>query len=174
MARTEEFTKFRISKPYGYNPPDVEAAILQYEETVGRLNAALVEVKQANIRFQERIRKLEDELRAMHLEMSCMELPDTEEAIQSVVLNDFKNYHNDVQPEAPPKGKELEGEGIVDIEKELKPRGLRFGKRHEGPTIEGLGEEEDEVKTDINPDGPTIPQMPRPGQKSSGGFKIVT
>jgi hypothetical protein len=93
--KPNDFTKFRLSKPYGYHPPDVEKAIEQYEEMIGKLNDKLSEKIQLCSKYQERINKLEEELRAMHIEMSSLELPDTEEMVESVVLGDFRNYPND-------------------------------------------------------------------------------
>ena len=94
--KPSNFTRFSISKPWGYYPPEVEEVIEKYEETIGQLNAKLTEKIRQNAKLKDRIVKLEDELRAMHIEMSSLELPDTEEIVESVVLNDFRNYPSGV------------------------------------------------------------------------------
>ena len=114
--RQNKYTKFKLSKPWGYFPPDVDKAIDTYESTLGKINSALAEQVQLNTRLKERIKKLEDELRAMHIEMSSIELPDTEELTESVVLQEFRNYPNG--PSMPMRTAEdnpREESGIVDI-----------------------------------------------------------
>lgn len=97
MKKTQ-FTKFQLSKPYGYYPPAVDQTIDQYERTIGAMNSKLVEQQQLVTRLQDRISKLEDELRRMHIEMSSMELPDADEVVAGLIMQDFKQYNAPVQP----------------------------------------------------------------------------
>lgn len=91
--RPEDYTQFRKSKPWGYYPPAVEEKIKQYEDTIRNLTDKCLEEQQARMSLEERIEKLQDELRDMHLQMSSLELPDASEAVEHFVLDDFKNYN---------------------------------------------------------------------------------
>lgn len=91
---TNEYTMFKLSKPWGYYPPDVEERINQYENSLREVNNKYQESKQVILSLQENIENLQEELRNMHLEMSNIQLPDVEEAVQGYVLNSFKNYNN--------------------------------------------------------------------------------
>lgn len=92
--KNNEYTMFRKSRPYGYNPPDVEKAIEQYEAALSQINSKLIESRQIIQQQKEKIERLQSELREMHLQMSNLELPDVDEAIEHYVLDDFKNYNN--------------------------------------------------------------------------------
>lgn len=112
--KPNQYIRFKRSKPWGYLPSEVEKAIDEYEATIGKLNDKLMEMNQIALRYKERCTQLEDELRAMHIEMSALELPDTEEMVESVVLSDFRNYPNGPQMpmsfNAPP-----DEDGVVEI-----------------------------------------------------------
>ena len=109
--KPNQWIKFKLSKPYGYYPPDVDKTIDQYEATLGKLNQTLAEQVQLSIRLKERIKTLEDELRAMHIEMSSIELQDADELAESVVLQDFRNGNaGPVSSDVPHSG------GIVQIQ----------------------------------------------------------
>lgn len=91
---TNEYTMFRLSKPWGYYPPAVEKRIEEYETSLRELNNKYQESKQIIMSQQETIESLQEELRNMHLEMSNIQLPDVEEAVQGYVLDSFKNYNS--------------------------------------------------------------------------------
>ena len=92
--KTNEYTMFKISKPWGYYPPAVESKIGEYENLLREMNNKYQESKQIIISQQQTIENLQEELRNMHLEMSNIQLPDVEEAVQGYVLDSFKNYNS--------------------------------------------------------------------------------
>lgn len=92
--RPEDFTQFKLSKPWGYYPPAVEEKIKQYETIIRELSDKFLEEKQKNMSLIQKIEQLQDELREMHLQMSSLELPEAVEAIEHFVLDDFKNYNS--------------------------------------------------------------------------------
>ena len=97
MGFRNEYTMFPKSKPYGYHPPSVEKQIKQYEAALSQVNAKLIESRNIIMQQKEKISRLQDELREMHIQMSNLELPDVEDVVSHCVLDDFKNYNN---PEA--------------------------------------------------------------------------
>ena len=99
--RQNKYTMFKLSEPWGYYPPDVEKRISQYEAALKDLNSKYAEQKQVSLSYEEKINKLESELRSMHLQMSSLELPEAEEAVSSFVLDDFKHYHDPSYNEMP-------------------------------------------------------------------------
>lgn len=104
--KTNEFTMFRLSKPYGYHPPAVEERIKQYETALREMNDKYQEARHIMTSQQQKIERLQEELREMHLEMSNLELPEVEACIEHYVLDDFKNYNainNDTSIPEPPK-----------------------------------------------------------------------
>lgn len=92
--KPSDYTQFRKCQPWGYYPPDVEKRIEQYEETIQKLTDKFTGLKQEKSELIQKIERLQDELREMHLQMSSLELPDTSEAIEHYVLDDFRNYNN--------------------------------------------------------------------------------
>ena len=94
--KTNEYTMFRLSKPWGYYPPAVEEKIKQYEEALRNMNDKNQELTQVILSQQQNIEKLQEELREMHLEMSNLELPEIDDMIEHCVLDDFKNYLNEI------------------------------------------------------------------------------
>lgn len=90
----ESYTQFRPSKPWGYYPPEVEEKIEQYENMISAVNAKFEEKQLRCLKLEQTICMLQEELREMHLQLSSLELPDSTEIVESVVLNDFKNYNN--------------------------------------------------------------------------------
>lgn len=92
--KPDNYTQFRISKPWGYYPPEVEEMIKQYEETIGALTDKYEESQQECLRLSSTIEGLQNELRRMHLEMTSLELPDATETVEHYVLDEFKSYNS--------------------------------------------------------------------------------
>lgn len=114
--RQSDYNKFKLSKPWGYFPPDVDRAIDEYESALGKLNARMSESMMENQRLKGIITRLEDELRALHVEMSSIELPDTEEIQETVVLQEFRQYPNNMSPPVPAGMDQHQDEGgVVDM-----------------------------------------------------------
>ena len=124
----ESFTQFRPSKPWGYYPPDVEEKIAQYENIISALNGKFEEKQLECSKFGQTINRLQDELREMHLQLSSLELPDSTEIVESVVLNDFKNYNNSNYSNSyePIIDKKEENHSNVESKKEIKNKYLPF------------------------------------------------
>lgn len=94
--RPENYTQFTKSQPWGYHPIEVEEKIEEYLNVIQKLNDKIAEEKQINMSLKQNIEKLQKELREMHLQMSNLELPDATEAVEHFVLDEFKNYNNNV------------------------------------------------------------------------------
>jgi TolA-binding protein len=84
--------KFQKSKPWGYFPEEVDKRILQYEEMLRRMNDKLAERNHVEIILKKENERLKEELRKMHLQMSSLELPETDDVVAQAVLTEFKNY----------------------------------------------------------------------------------
>lgn len=145
MVKPGDHKRFKRSKPWGYLPTEVDKAMDQYENTIAQLNNKLMDVMQALAQYKDRCKSLEDELRAMHIEMSSLELPDTEEVVESVVLNDFRAYPGEhAMPR--PGMQHMPEEGVVNI-----PVGddQRFSKGSvAGESVSMLGKYEEDALND--------------------------
>lgn len=158
--KQNEYTMFKISKPWGYYPPDVEKSINNYEDVIGQLNSKLEEKVQQCTRLQDRINKLENELREMHIEMSSMELPDTEELVESVVLQDFRNYPNgyvERHASTPPP----DDEGVVTIQNDGEVRDEAKG------ILDGMYEDDEEDKQMLTGQIPNMSQRMKKEQEDA-------
>lgn len=93
-TRPNDYTMFRKSKPWGYNPPDVESKIDEYEKALRETNQALTEERRKNSLKDQEIMRLQEELRSMHIQMSSLELPDADDYVERMVLEEFKEYNN--------------------------------------------------------------------------------
>ncbi len=99
----EKYTMFPKSKPWGYHPEAVEKKISEYEAALGMVNNKLAEQVQVNTSLLAKIEKLENELREMHFQMSSLELPEVEEAVGHMVLDEFRHFNHDDPDEPSPK-----------------------------------------------------------------------
>ena len=104
----DKFTMFRKSKPYGYNPADVEKKIGEYEDILRQINTKYAEKVQENNQLREKIERLENSLKEMHMEMANLEMPDTNEIVEKYVMNEFKNYNTPAENPYPTPPKEIE------------------------------------------------------------------
>jgi len=93
MRGSGDYTMFKISKPWGYYPPEVEARIQEYESALMKTNAAIASLQQSVNQKDEQIKQLQGELRKMHIEMSSLELPEADDLVERSVLEDFKGYN---------------------------------------------------------------------------------
>ena len=87
-------TQFRLCKPWGYYPPEVESKINEYEHTIKTLSEKYLEQKQVNLNLKQKIERLQGELKDMHFQMSSLELPEPVEAVEHFVLDDFRSYNS--------------------------------------------------------------------------------
>lgn len=92
--KPSDYTQFKKCQPWGYYPPDVEKRIQQYEDTIQKLTSGFTDQRRIILELTQKIERLQDELREMHLQMSSLELPDASEAVEHFVLDDFRNYNN--------------------------------------------------------------------------------
>ena len=159
--KPNQYTKFKLSQPWGYFPPDVDKTIDEYEKIIGQLNQKLAEQMQRNTRLQDRIKSLEGELRAMHIEMSSIELPDSEETAETVVLQEFKDFHNGTTP--PHFESEESDEGMVQIV--VGDEDVQFREQTDAAMIGGYEEDHDVA---MRP--PTAQQVQSDGY-GYGGFQ---
>jgi uncharacterized coiled-coil protein SlyX len=118
--RARDFKTFQISKPWGYYPPDVDKTIREYESTISKLNAGIVAERQKSDGLKSRLKRAQDELKDMHLQMSSIEISDSDDAVQDDVLRSFKEYPRDMEEPVrsasskPSKGYEIEEPGESD------------------------------------------------------------
>lgn len=164
--KPNQWIKFKLSKPWGYYPPDVDKTIDQYEATLGKLNQTLAEQVQLSMRLKERIKTLEDELRAMHIEMSSIELPDADELAESVVLQDFRNYPNgNAGPVSSDGPHHHDSGGIVQIQ-------VGEDDKELADTTQSMYEEDDETESSHAKELPKKLQFKI--EHNDDGFHIVT
>lgn len=93
VSRFEKYTMFTKTKPWGYDPEEVEAEVNRLLELLTNLNNKIDQLKQVCNSKDVTIERLEEELKEMHFQMSSLELPDAEEAVEHFVLDEFKNYN---------------------------------------------------------------------------------
>lgn len=110
----EEFTMFKLSKPWGYYPPEVEDKIRQYERALKDINEKYQEERRTVNALTKRMESLQEELRDMHMQMSSLELPPVEEAIEHYVLEDFSQY-NSPEPKKKDVSEPIDGGGFTII-----------------------------------------------------------
>lgn len=96
--RMDDFTMFKKSKPFGYFPPDVEEKILEYEKTISQLTDKIHDVNVEKGELQQAISSLQNELRAMHIQMSHTELPDASDAVTHMVFDRFRKFNASDDP----------------------------------------------------------------------------
>jgi hypothetical protein len=177
--KPENYVKFSKSRDWGYYPPEVEKAIEQYEDVIGRLNERLVEKVQECERLKARNAKLEDECRRMHIEMSSIELPDTEEVVENVVLQDFRRYNSpmpeemDIQPPKP--GDKMLGLIDIDAEESSDVKGMEQMQQEEAAGLFNLskeGADEEEATLDVLNLGKR--ERNKKGDQKENSFEIVT
>jgi len=90
--RPENYTMFPKSQPWGYEPEAVEKKIGQYENALSELNNRHNDDLQIIAQQEQRIDKLEHELKNLHFQLSSLELPDVEEPIEKMVIDEFKEF----------------------------------------------------------------------------------
>lgn len=117
--KPSQYTMFPKSKPWGYHPVYVEERIKEYETALMQVNNKNIELSQVISRLEETIKRLQDELRDMHLQMANLELPDIDEVVQQSVLNDFKNYNNVEAKEFPDPPMSIVEHDIENDEKQI-------------------------------------------------------
>jgi len=88
----DDFSMFQKVKPWGYHPVQVENKINQYENALSELNNRHNDDLQIIAQKDQRIEKLERELKNLHLQLSSLELPDVEEPIEKMVIDEFKEF----------------------------------------------------------------------------------
>lgn len=91
--KPKDFTMFAKSRPWGYKPDDVENTINEYKITITKLNDKIRNQSQTLFAQQNEIERLQTELRRMHMEMSSLELPETDQAVEDMVLSNFAKYN---------------------------------------------------------------------------------
>lgn len=92
--KPKDFTMFNKSRPWGYKPDEVEDLINELKNTIRLLNDKVIEQKQLVLSQQQKIERLQEELRKMHIEMSSLELPETSQAVEDMVLQNFAAYNS--------------------------------------------------------------------------------
>lgn len=92
--KPQDFTMFHKSRPWGYHPEEVEAKIIEYENALKDLNNKYMEQKQISLSLEQRVIQLQNELKDMHFQMSSLELPEPEAAVEHFVLDEFKHYNH--------------------------------------------------------------------------------
>lgn len=81
---------FRYSRPYGYNPEDVEIAIKEYESRLNEKEAKILELESDSKAKDEQISNLKGTIGQLQLELNMIEMPDVSDIQENYVLEKFK------------------------------------------------------------------------------------
>lgn len=81
---------FRYSRPYGYNPEDVEIAIKEYESRLSEKEAKILELESDSKAKDEQISNLKGTIGQLQLELNMIEMPDVSDIQENYVLEKFK------------------------------------------------------------------------------------
>lgn len=125
--RGKEYTRFQISKPWGYNPDEVEEAVDLYEKTIIQLKQ-VIEAKDNDIsQLKNDFEKARKEIRNLQLEMSCIELPSESSMAEAFVLNNVAKAASQTESlKQEDLGDEFEGAPRFIPEPEPKPKKIHF------------------------------------------------
>lgn len=158
----KNFTKFKLSKPFGYYPPDVDSTVDEYENLLKELRR-MVDEKDAEIESRDsKIRGLENELRDLHIQFASMELPDVEPEVQKAIFKSFKTEES---------GGTSEKEITVS-----NPNSRKSLKKHKTPIIAHKQDEKDQENENYSVLGSDIkPDFTNPvNNQEDDIFKIIT
>lgn len=81
---------FRYSRPYGYNPEDVEIAIKEYESRLSEKEAKILELESDSKAKDEQISNLKGTIGELQLELNMIEMPDVSSIQENYVIEKFK------------------------------------------------------------------------------------
>lgn len=81
---------FNISKPYGYNPQDVDEAISKYNDLLAKQKNIIIKLKNENVGLKNEIKEIETELHNMQMELSFATVPTVTEIQEKYILDNFK------------------------------------------------------------------------------------
>ena len=117
-----EHTMFTRSRPWGYEPVEVEEKMREFEVSLNGLINQCMELKKIINDKDATIKNLKNELRDMHVQMSSLELPDADEIVQKHVLDEFKDYNNPAHSDypTPPPMENKDGEQKAKKQRKLK------------------------------------------------------
>lgn len=96
---------FRISKPYGYFPKDVEDAIQRYTETINKLKNVIVHYKSNEQKLIDEIgnlngqvNQLENKVKELILQLSMLDVPNMSDAQEHLILSKIQEELGTVKP----------------------------------------------------------------------------
>lgn len=123
----KEYTRFTISKPWGYHAPEVEEAIDLYEKTIQQLKQ-IIESKDDEVnQLKVELDRARAEIRHLHIEMSCIDLPSESSMAEAFVLNNVaKSSSQTDNIKQEDLGEEFEGAPRFIPEQEQKPKKIHF------------------------------------------------
>ena len=81
---------FRYSRPYGYNPEDVEIVIKEYESRLSEKEAKILELESDSKAKDEQISNLKGTIGELQLELNMIEMPDVSSIQENYVIEKFK------------------------------------------------------------------------------------
>ena len=95
---------FRYSRPYGYNPEDVEIAIKEYESRLSEKEAKILELESDSKAKDEQISNLKGTIGELQLELNMIEMPDVSDIQENYVIEKFreenaKKHNKDYDPD---------------------------------------------------------------------------
>mgnify|MGYP002516774335 CR=1 FL=1 len=91
---------FNISKPYGYNPQDVDEAISKYNDLLSKQKNIIIKLKNENVGLKSEIKEIETELHNMQMELSFATVPTVTEIQEKYILDNFKKSFASVDDKA--------------------------------------------------------------------------
>lgn len=111
---------FPISKPYGYYPVQVDAAIAKYNDVILQLQDALTNRDRIIEMKDEEMRQIKGELTRMQLEMSMLEIPKMDSVQEHMILTQFQSSKTGVKEteafKAPPPPQQVNNIKMEPVE----------------------------------------------------------
>lgn len=80
---------FSISRPWGYNPQEVDPAITKYNNLLAKQKGIIIKLKEENTSLKNEIQSLENELRDMQMQLSFATIPSVNSIQEEYILNEF-------------------------------------------------------------------------------------
>lgn len=113
LAKQEKIKKllFKISKPYGYYMEEVEEAIHKYDDILKEMENIIAQQQLKISELESENKRLNREVTDMHMQMSMLEIPDSNAITEQVIINQFREKTGIIKISKPSKDINFEIEG---------------------------------------------------------------
>ena len=113
---------FPISKPWGYNPSDVDEAIAKYNSLLVKQKNIILKMKNENSSLKNEMHYMENELKNLQIQLSFTTIPEVSEIQEKYILDEFQknigsNQKTQEENKKPKKKIITEENDVFDVEK---------------------------------------------------------